>query len=162
MSAIDSLRDAGQRVLGQIATPAAEEIDATPETVFDVLANERRRLVIHALAEAEGEPIALGDLAEAIAAAENDCPPAQLTTQQRKRVYVGLYQTHMEQIVAAGAAVQAHSGHATDTYRATPTTHVLDGLAERVEAQCTQTPRREDLDAVADTVADVAAGVTVR
>lgn len=35
------------------------------------------------------------ELAEAIAAMENDVPPEELTSEQRKRVYVSLYQSHL-------------------------------------------------------------------
>lgn len=36
-----------------------------------------------------------GELAEYIAALENDKPQSELTSQERKRVYVGIYQTHL-------------------------------------------------------------------
>lgn len=62
--------------------------------VFDILKNTRRRRVLHLLAEDDG-PTTLGDMAERIAAVENDKPRAQLNAQERKRVYVGLYQCHL-------------------------------------------------------------------
>jgi hypothetical protein len=40
-------------------------------------------------------PADIGELAEHIASIECGCPRAQLSSQQRKRVYVGLYQCHL-------------------------------------------------------------------
>ncbi|PSP33502.1 hypothetical protein BRC63_10175 [Halobacteriales archaeon QH_10_70_21] len=83
-------------------------IDAAPaepmpslDVVFDVLQNRRRRLVLAAL-EDDGETT-LGDLAERIAGIENDKPPESLDSQERKRVYVGLYQSHLPKMDDAGA-----------------------------------------------------------
>lgn len=68
---------------------------------FDVLKNARRRHVLRLLATAE-EPTTLGELAERIAARENDKPRARLDAQERKRVYVGLYQCHLPRMDDAG------------------------------------------------------------
>lgn len=64
------------------------------ETIFDVLRNKRRRYALHYLKQ-EAEPIDVGSLAEQIAAWEYDTPLAQVSTQQRQRVYVSLVQTHL-------------------------------------------------------------------
>jgi Mg2+/citrate symporter len=45
----------------------------------------------------------LSDLAEHIAAIENDTTPERLTSSERKRVYVGLYQCHLPKMDDAGA-----------------------------------------------------------
>ena len=83
-----------------------EETDDQPEAeteerqslsldiVFEILRNERRRLVLHYLRDNDGEAT-LGQLAEHIAALENDTTVTALNAQQRKRVYVGLYQCHL-------------------------------------------------------------------
>jgi hypothetical protein len=72
------------------------------DVVFDVLQNRRRRLVLEALAERDGATT-LGELAEHIAGIENDKPPEALDSQERKRVYVGLYQSHLPKMDDAGA-----------------------------------------------------------
>lgn len=72
------------------------------DVVFDVLQNRRRRLVLSALSDPDG-PTSLGDLAEHIAAIENDKPRSALDSQERKRVYVGLYQSHLPKMDEAGA-----------------------------------------------------------
>lgn len=64
------------------------------DVVFDILSNSRRRLVLSRLREVGGESTT-SDLAEYIAAIENDKPQEELTSQERKRVYVGIYQTHL-------------------------------------------------------------------
>ncbi len=81
------------------ANAATEAETAPPEPlsldlVFEVLKNERRRRVLKYLA-ANPETVSLSDLAEHIAAIENDKPEAALSSQERKRVYVGLYQCHL-------------------------------------------------------------------
>jgi DNA-binding transcriptional ArsR family regulator len=88
--------------------------DSSPETVertepeapsldliFGILKNGRRRRVLKYLREIEGE-VTLSDLAEHIAAIENDTTPKQLTSSERKRVYVGLYQCHLPKMDDAG------------------------------------------------------------
>ena len=64
------------------------------DQVFEILKNERRRLVLHYLESNDGEST-LSDLAEHIAAIENDTTVKAISSTQRKRVYVGLYQCHL-------------------------------------------------------------------
>jgi DNA-binding transcriptional ArsR family regulator len=71
------------------------------DEVFDILSNSRRRYVLYYLRET-GEPVELGELAEELAAWENDTPVEELTKQERKRVYVSLYQTHIQKLSEAG------------------------------------------------------------
>jgi hypothetical protein len=74
------------------------------DTVFSLLSNHRRRLVLRHL-HSEGET-SLGDLAEVIAARENGKPRAEVTATERKRTYVGLYQCHLPKLEDA-AVVEA-------------------------------------------------------
>lgn len=73
---------------------ATEEPPLSLDDVFEILSNERRRRALWYLAEQEG-PVPVRELSEHVAAVENDKPVAQLTSQERKRVYVGLYQSHL-------------------------------------------------------------------
>lgn len=66
----------------------------TTNEVFEILKNERRRTVLRYLREHDGYA-ELSDIAEHIAAAENDTTVQQLTSQERKRVHVALYQCHL-------------------------------------------------------------------
>ena len=74
---------------------------ASPDTVFEILSNRRRRLVLYYLRE-HGGMATMNELSENIAALENDVPVADLTSQQRKRVYVSLYQTHLTKLEETG------------------------------------------------------------
>jgi len=71
------------------------------EEIFDVLQNERRRHVLQYLRE-HGGPVALGDLADHVAAAEYNCPTDEVTSAQRKRVYTTLQQSHLPQMDEVG------------------------------------------------------------
>lgn len=56
--------------------------------------SQRRRNALKYLRSHEG-PVKLGTLAEHIAAVENDTTVKEISSQERKRVYVGLYQCHL-------------------------------------------------------------------
>lgn len=78
-----------------------EEEPLSLDLIFEVLKNERRREVIHYLRDHE-QRVSLSDLAEHIAALENDTDVASITSSQRKRVYVGLYQCHLPKMADMG------------------------------------------------------------
>jgi len=81
---------------------AGGDADPLPlDQLFEVIKNERRRETLHYLREHDGEG-SLSDLAEHIAALENDTTVARLSSKQRKRVYVGLYQCHLPKMDAIG------------------------------------------------------------
>jgi DNA-binding transcriptional ArsR family regulator len=71
------------------------------DVIFELLKNRRRREVLSYLLEAD-ETVTLGELAEQIAAWENDTDVNALSSDQRKRVYVALYQTHLPKMDDAG------------------------------------------------------------
>ena len=83
-----------------------EEMEAATrlplDVIFDLLANERRRRVVRYLLS-ESESTTLGELAEHIAAIENDKPESALSSTERKRVYISLYQSHLPKMDDAGA-----------------------------------------------------------
>jgi Flp pilus assembly protein TadB len=71
------------------------------DTVFDILSSPRRRYVLYYLRK-EGGPVELTDLAAKLAEWEYDVSSEELTEQQRKRIYVSLYQTHVPRLASAG------------------------------------------------------------
>ncbi|GAA0534724.1 hypothetical protein ABNG02_08620 [Halorubrum ejinorense] len=73
---------------------SAETEPLTPDGVFELLSNHRRRMVLYYL-RTNGGSVDMQELATEIASMENDVPVDELTSQQRKRVYVSLYQTHL-------------------------------------------------------------------
>lgn len=72
-----------------------------PDDFYDVLANRRRRFVLHHL-QYHGEQVEIGTLAEQIAAWENQKPVATVTFQERKRTYTALQQRHLPKLSDAG------------------------------------------------------------
>ena len=83
-------------------TPRLDDETASLDVTFDVLRNRRRRLVLRRL-RSTGTPVDIGDLAEHVAGVENGIDPARLNSQQRKRVYISLYQSHLPKLDDAGA-----------------------------------------------------------
>ena len=71
------------------------------DIVFEILKNQRRRDALHYL-KVNGGEAKLGDMAEFIAAKENDIDIKALSSSQRKRVYIGLYQCHLPKMDSAG------------------------------------------------------------
>jgi len=72
------------------------------DEIFGLLQNRRRRDVFRYLA-AESEQVRLGELAEQIAARENDKAVSRIDSQERKRVYVALYQCHLPKMADVDA-----------------------------------------------------------
>lgn len=70
--------------------------------VFAVLKNSRRRHILRFLID-EQRRVSLAELAVHIAACENDIPTGAVTSAQRKRVYVSLYQSHLPKLDDVGA-----------------------------------------------------------
>ncbi|MFC6955387.1 DUF7344 domain-containing protein [Halorubellus litoreus] len=64
------------------------------DEMFHLLQNRRRRDVLRYLRETEGA-VRMRDVAEQVAAWENDTTVQQLSSDERQRVYIGLYQTHL-------------------------------------------------------------------
>lgn len=71
------------------------------DEVFDILSNHRRRYVIH-YCKLHENPVSLSDLAEQVAAWEQDKPVTELTSSERKRVYTSLQQTHLDRLAESG------------------------------------------------------------
>jgi DNA-binding transcriptional ArsR family regulator len=71
------------------------------DVIFSMLSNPRRRYVIRYLKSDPG-PVRIRDLAQQIAAWENDVDVSDLTYKQRKRVYTSLHQTHLPKLDEAG------------------------------------------------------------
>lgn len=84
---------------------ADEDHEELPlDVVFGALKNARRRQVIQYLNEQDG-PVSLSDLSEHVAAIENGTTPEKIDSKQRKRVYVGLYQSHLPKLDDMGVIV---------------------------------------------------------
>jgi len=100
--------------------------DLPLDVTFEILKNSRRRTVLEYLREAEGT-VTIGELAEHIAAIENDTTVHQLNAQQRKRVYIGLYQCHLPKMDDANVVEFNQSrGLVSSTEMAGPLYEYLD------------------------------------
>ena len=86
-----------------IAGTESTDSDADPlpvDLIFDALSNERRqRLLSHLRRD---EPSSLVDLAEQIAAWENNTTVGAVSRDARSRVYTGLYHSHIPRLVDMG------------------------------------------------------------
>lgn len=78
--------------------------ESVPEgfELFSVLKNTRRRHVLQYILT-ERRRVSLAEMAVYIAAIENDISPSEVTSSQRKRVYVALYQSHLPKLHEVGA-----------------------------------------------------------
>lgn len=99
-------RDPGAHAPDYGAGPVSE---VPLDTMYDVLRNRRRRLVLHYLVDTPGHRAVIGTLATQIAAWENDVPVAAVTSKQRKRTYNTLQQNHLPMM--DGADVIAYDRH---------------------------------------------------
>lgn len=94
-----STRGAEKRRNREEEAETGDDPALTKTDVFDVLKNERRRAVIQYLHE-HGGSSDLSAIAEHIAASENDTTVQRLTSQERKRVRIALYQCHLPRMAA--------------------------------------------------------------
>lgn len=77
----------------------SQELDApSRDELFQLLSNQRRREVLRYFSS-HSENVELRVLADWVAAREYDTTIDQLTAQQRQRVYISLYQTHIPTLV---------------------------------------------------------------
>lgn len=85
--AVDAERSDGEVARGELPL----------DPVFDALSKARRRWALRYLRERD-ERVSLSDLAEHVAAIENGTTTRDLGSQERKRVYVSLYQCHLPKL----------------------------------------------------------------
>lgn len=85
--AVEDDRDDGEVAQGELPL----------DQVFDALSKARRRRTLRYLHERD-ERVSLSDLAEHVAAIENGTDTDKLGSQERKRVYVSLYQCHLPKL----------------------------------------------------------------
>lgn len=69
--------------------------------IFHLLQNGRRRRVVRYFDQYEG-PVSIGDLTDRVAAWECNVAPESVTTDERQRVYISLYQSHLEKLDGHG------------------------------------------------------------
>lgn len=80
---------------------ANDDKSLTQDTVHHLLSNRRRRNILRYLADVDGATT-LSNLAAQIAAWEHDVPLTEVTSEQRKRVHISLFQAHLPKLDAEG------------------------------------------------------------
>ncbi|ERH05316.1 MAG: hypothetical protein J07HN4v3_00911 [Halonotius sp. J07HN4] len=80
-----------------MARDLSPEARETKNTLFGALSSHRRRYVLYACNQADGETT-LSDVAEQVAAWEYDKPIAEITSTERKRVYTSIQQHHLSKL----------------------------------------------------------------
>lgn len=76
--------------------------DLSKDDLFDVLANQRRRFVVHLLKTGEERRVPIGEMAEQVAAWENGIDTVEISSKQRKCVYTALQQSHLPKLDETG------------------------------------------------------------
>jgi hypothetical protein len=89
---------------GETSPPArdSERSDAvlSVDHVYQALGHPRRRYLCYTLLE--GTAWSLDELAQKVAAWENDVPESAVTERQQERAYVSLYHAHVPKLVEEG------------------------------------------------------------
>ncbi|QLG50073.1 DUF7344 domain-containing protein [Natrinema halophilum] len=88
-------------MVSAIETSENEGDELTKDTLFHLLESRRRRWTIRYLKQRGGRAD-IGDLAEQIAAWENETSTDRVSSQQRKRAYTALQQRHVPRLDKAG------------------------------------------------------------
>ncbi len=89
------------------------ESEVSPDEVFEVLSNYRRRYAIHLLKHRD-ERTSIGELAEQIAAWENNTHRDSVTAHERKLAYNALQQRHLPKLDALGIVNYDHDRGVVD------------------------------------------------
>lgn len=106
--------------------------DLEMDTVMDLLGNARRRRIIYLLDKWGGDAD-LDDLAGEIAATEQGTAPESVAQEDRRRVYISLYQNHLPKLDSHGIVE-----YDPDDRRA----HLTDRAIEILDAIPAGNPRR--------------------
>lgn len=99
--------------------------------VTEAINNQRRRAVLVELDDSD-TPVTLSELAERIAADEFGCHRDKLSSQERKRIYVSLYQVHLKRLHEVGAIAWDQESSEVST---TDATAPMAELVREIEAR---------------------------
>jgi len=99
--ASDSLPNGSLTDAEESSTEGDQSEPIGKDDLFHLLQNERRRAVIRYL-EGREQSVKMRDVAEQVAAWEHDTTVQALTSDQRQRVYIALYQSHLDTLDDAG------------------------------------------------------------
>lgn len=104
------------------------------DDAFTAISNSRRRHVICILKRRTGA-VDVRDLAVDIAAIENQCRSYEVTSTQRKRIYISLIQTHLDRLDSLEVIdYDSRSKRVRATYATQPLAHYIQQLTTRCSA----------------------------
>jgi len=89
------------KVFAETMNDSMNRTELSQDQVFEVLQSMRRRYAVHYLRR-ENCRVDFSDMTDHVAAWEYNTSPTDLLSEQRKRVYVSLYQTHIPALAEAG------------------------------------------------------------
>ncbi len=89
-----------------VGRPTTTHLDRNE--IFDVLSNERRQCVLHYLKQNEDRRVELRELVDHVTAWENNTALSQIDSDERKRVYTALRQSHLPKLEDAGIVEYEH------------------------------------------------------
>jgi len=100
---------------------------------FTMLSNNRRRTVLRYIdIKSDEAPFSLGELSEVVAAQENDKERKELTSSERKKAYVGLYQAHLPDMDEIGL-IDFDSDRGLIDFPEEGNEHVFESINELLE-----------------------------
>lgn len=100
-TAREAAKNENETVEDEPAPEAQRTTTLSKSEAFDVLRNNRRRTAITCLREQDRE-MSVTELTTYVAAKEYDVAPEELSSEQYKRVYTGLYQCHLDRAADLG------------------------------------------------------------
>jgi hypothetical protein len=115
------------------------------DDLFHVLQNQRRRQVLNYLRTAEGR-VDMREIAEQVAAWENDKPVEAITSEERQRAYIALYQSHLPKLDEMGI-VEYDQGRGT-----VERTQLADRFDPYLDIDLGSTP--DDVEATSEMLSD--------
>ncbi|WP_435159766.1 DUF7344 domain-containing protein [Haladaptatus sp. DFWS20] len=129
-----------QQVGEQSQTTTETTVDLSEDQIYHLLQNERRRNVLRYLHDAD-EKVSMRDIAEQVAAWENNTTVQALSSSERQRVYIPLYQSHLPKLDEEGVIEYDQS---RGTVRKTSYTETLYSYLEPAQSSVDEEDKNED------------------
>lgn len=85
------------------------DVELTPDVTFELLSNPRRRYALAYLSR-RGQPITARELAEQIAAWEQDKPVSEIDDETAERIQMTLHHNHIPKLRTAGLVERSERG----------------------------------------------------
>ncbi len=104
------------------------DVDVDADALFDVLADTRRRFVLACL-QGHANPMALGDVADELAAWERDAPLTEIPSEEVESTYAALYHVHVPKMADAGVVDYCRERDAVALAADVPVESVVDAAS---------------------------------